>query len=180
MTKKNSTIRSLHPIDTGDDVFQSSGTFVWGSIFIAFMASLLPWRNWSDSPDILLVVLAFWCVHSARGVGLFAAFLLGLLMDVHDTSILGRHALHYLLVLYFVIGMRHHIVQFSVFAHFLSMLPVFVLAAIPSRVFEAWLAGVWAGWGWLWSGLITACLWFVVDLLFKFLSHSPKDEHKLE
>lgn len=176
---KDKPIRSLQPLDTGEDIFQPSSTFVWASIFITFMGSLLPWRNWSGSPDILLVVLAFWCVHSARGVGLLAAFILGVLMDVHDTNILGRHALYYVLVIYFVTMMRQHIVQFSVLAHFFSILPVFVVAAIPGRLFEAWLAGVWAGWGWLWSGFITSFLWFVVDILFKFFSHGHHDEHKL-
>lgn len=177
MTDKN--IRSLQPLDTGEDIFQPSSTFVWASIFITFMASLLPWRNWPGSPDILLVVLAFWCVHSAKGVGLLAAFVLGLLMDVHDTNVLGRHALYYVLVIYAVMMIRQHIVQFSVLAHFVSILPVFVVAAIPGRIFEAWLAGVWSGWGWLWSGFITSLLWFVVDILFKFFSHGHHDEQKL-
>lgn len=179
MSKKND-IRSLHPLDAGDEVFHPSTLFVWMSIFLVFVASLLPWRNWSGSPDILLVVLAFWCAHSAKGVGLLVALVLGILMDVHDTNIMGRHALYYVLVIYAVMAMRHHIIQFSVFAHFTSMLPVFVLAAIPGRIFEAWLAGVWAGWGWLWSGLITAFLWFVADILFKFFSHTPVDEDKLD
>jgi rod shape-determining protein MreD len=129
--------------------------------------------------DILLVVLAFWCVHSAKGVGLLAAFVLGLLMDVHDTNVLGRHALYYVLVIYAVMMIRQHIVQFSVLAHFVSILPVFVVAAIPGRIFEAWLAGVWSGWGGVWSGFITSLLWFVVDILFKFFSHGHHDEQKL-
>lgn len=177
MIDKN--IRSLQPLDTGEDIFQPSPTFVWASIFITFMATLLPWRNCPDFPDILLVVLAFWCVHSAKGVGLLEAFVLGLLMDVHDTNVLGRHALYYVLVIYAVIMIRQHIVQFSVLAHFVSILPVFVVAAIPGRIFEAWLAGVWSGWGGVWSGFITSLLWFVVDILFKFFSHGHHDEQKL-
>lgn len=179
-TSPKKQIRTLQPLDTGDDTFHAPTSFVWTTIIIVFVASLLPWRTWEESPDLLLVVLAFWCAHSARGVGLVAAFTFGLLMDVHDTNVLGRHALYYVLVLYAVISMRRHMVQFSVLTHFIFMLPFFVLAAIPGRIFEAWLAGVWAGWGWLWSGLFTACLWFGVDLLFKFFSRPPVDENHLD
>lgn len=177
MTDKN--IRSLQPLDMGDDIFQPSSSFVWVSIFITFMASLLPWRNWPGSPDILLVVLAFWCVYRAKGVGLLLAFVLGLLIDVHDTNVLGYHALYYVLVIYAVMMIRQQIVQFSVVVHFLSILPVFVVAAIPGHLFDVWLAGVWSGWDWLWSGFITSLLWFVVDILFKFFSHGHHDEQKL-
>ncbi|NEN76484.1 rod shape-determining protein MreD [Pelistega sp. NLN82] len=178
MSHKN--IKSLRPIDTGEDVFLPSTKLAWVSIFIVFLASLLPWRNWSAAPDVLLVVIAFWCMHSTKGVGLILAFVMGILMDVHDTSVLGRYALYYVLVIYSVMMMRRHMIQFSVLAHFTVMLPVFVLAAIPGRFFEAWLAGIWSGWGWLWSGVFTALLWFIVDLLFKFLSRPTVDSNGLE
>jgi len=68
------------------------GVFVWGTVLVAWLVSLLPWRLWQGAPDILLLIIAFWCVHEPRRVGLFTAFFFGLLMDVHDAGLLGEHA----------------------------------------------------------------------------------------
>lgn len=174
MVHKN--IQSLRPIDEGLVVFHPPPVFVWLTILMAWLLSLLPWRLWPESPDILLVMLALWCAYSVKGVGLTAAFIFGLLIDVHSTSMLGRHALYYVLVLYAVIVVRDHMMQFSVFSHFMAMLPIFVVAAIPVHLLEAWLEGVWVGWGWLWSSLFTALLWFLADATLKIFSRETLDD----
>ncbi|WP_245587034.1 rod shape-determining protein MreD [Pelistega indica] len=160
-SKQSKHIGNLRPIDSGDDTFYPPTALAWVSIFIVFLSSLLPWRDWPGSPDILLLVLAFWCFYNVKGVGLVTAFLFGIVMDVHDTNILGRHALYYILVLYAIILMRKHMSQFSVFAHFTAVLPVFVLAAIPSRLFESWLAGClgWLGLVMVWRDYCLALVY---------------------
>ena len=40
----------------------TSNRFLWGSILVVWMVSLLPWRAWSAAPDLLLLVIVFWCV----------------------------------------------------------------------------------------------------------------------
>src|SRR5690606_502934 len=74
--------------------------FVWGSIILVFLLSLLPWRLMDMAPDLLMLVLAFWAVHENRRVGMVSGFILGLLLDVHDGGPLGQHALTYVLVCY--------------------------------------------------------------------------------
>ena len=58
------------------------GVFVWASIILVWLVSLLPWRLWQGAPDVLILIIAFWCAHEPRRVGLFTAFTFGLLMDV--------------------------------------------------------------------------------------------------
>ena len=62
------------------------------------------WRCWSTCcrsgrtpwmPDLLALVLVFWSVHQPLRVGIGAAFVFGLLMDVHQAALLGQHALAY-------------------------------------------------------------------------------------
>ena len=48
--------------------------------------------------DVLAVVLVFWGVHQPRRMGMAPAFVLGLLMDVHQGALLGQHALAYSLL----------------------------------------------------------------------------------
>ena len=175
MSKK--PLKTLRPLDVTTESFMASKTYVWGTIIAVWLASLLPWRTWSGSPDILLLVLAFWCAYGAPGVGMVAAFVFGIFMDVHDTNILGRHALQYVLVMYAIMLVRKRMLQFGVFAHFLHVLPIFVIAAIQSRLFEAWIEGEWPGWGWMWSGVLTALLWLAADLILKLPTRPVDDDN---
>ena len=70
------------------------GVFVWATVLLVWLVSLLPWRLWQGAPDVLLLIIAFWCVHEPRRVGLFTAFFFGLLMDVHDAGPLGLSLIH--------------------------------------------------------------------------------------
>ena len=133
--------------------------FVWGSILLVWLASLLPWRLWQGAPDVLILIIAFWCVHEPRRVGLFTAFCFGLLMDVHDAGLLGEHALSYTLVAYGAVVLHRRLQRFDLWSQAMHMLPVFLIARLLTQVIHAWLAGKWPGWDWGVSVAITAALW---------------------
>lgn len=170
-----SSLASLQPIDTSPFHRPSNWFFVWGTLLVVWIVSLLPWRVWQPTPDILLLVLAFWCVHEPRRVGLLSAFVLGLLMDVHDSEFLGLHALGYILVAYGAIVLRRRLEHFNPLVQALHMLPVFVVAATIVSLSGSWLNGEWAGWDWLWSALITVALWPLADILL-FLPQRRLDD----
>ncbi|GAB1576384.1 rod shape-determining protein MreD [Bordetella petrii] len=138
------------------------GAFVWGSLLLVWLLSLLPWRVWSGAPDILALVLAFWCVHEPRRVGMVAAFVFGVLMDVHDASVLGGHALAYTLVAYGAVALHRRLQRFDLWSQAMHMLPVFFLARLVQQMVFAWLAGKWPGWDWTISVLLTAAIWPLV------------------
>lgn len=143
----------------------SSGRMIWGSIFFMWLISLLPWRLWPPAPDLLLLVILFWCLNEPRRVGMFTAFVLGLLMDVHDAGLLGGHALAYTLAAYGAVTLTRRLQRFNAVVQALHMLPVVVVAEAASHFIHAWLAGEWAGWQWVWSALLTVALWPLVDIL---------------
>ena len=135
---------------------------VWGSIFLAFLLSLLPWRASPWSPDLLILVLAFWVVHEGGRVGLVTAFLFGLLIDVHDAGPLGQHALTYVLVCYGAVVLRRRLLRFSLGRQALHMLPVFVLAKALSLALTSLLMGAWPGWWWITGVSLAGVLWVPV------------------
>ena len=51
-------------------------------------------------PDWVALVLCFWSVREFRKVGMGWAFLVGLIMDVADASLMGQHTLAYVLLVY--------------------------------------------------------------------------------
>ncbi len=167
---------SLRPLSAVNYTFNANPYYVWISIFLLWLASLLPWRNWDGAPDLLLVVLAFWGAHSAPGVGLVAAFVFGLLMDVHDTTVLGSHAITYVLTMYFVFKIRKIMLNFEVIGQMVYMLPIFLLVPLPEHILNAWIAGTWSGWGWMLGGFINVFLWLCADLILKLPWQLINDE----
>ena len=169
-------LSSLRPLRAVHYTFNANPYYVWISIFAAWMASLLPWRNWEGAPDLLLVILTFWAAHSAQGVGLVAAFIFGYLMDVHDTTILGSNAITYVLSMYFVFKIRKTMLNFEVLGQMVYMLPIFLFVPIPQHLLSAWFAGAWSGWGWMLGGFIKIILWLCVYLVLKLPWQLINDE----
>lgn len=146
-----------------DDILvPARGWFVWFTLIGFWLLSLLPWRAWPSSPDLLLLTLAFWAVHEPNRVGLLVAFVFGLLLDVHDTVLLGQHALAYVLVVYGAQALHRRLQRFDLLQQALHMLPFFVGAAFLSLALSAWLMGAWPGWSLLQGALFTGLLWPVL------------------
>lgn len=158
-------LSSLEPIDTTPFRRPSGWLFIWFTIVLVWLISLLPWRLWQPAPDLLLLVILFWCVNEPRRVGMTTAFVFGLLMDVHDAGLLGEQALTYVLAAYGVIVLSRRLQRFSALAQAVHILPIVVAAEAAARIIHAWLAGEWAGWAWLWSAVFTVALWPLADIL---------------
>src|SRR5260364_373261 len=79
---------------------------------IRFYSESAAVRQWPGAPDFVALVLLFWDIHQPRKVGIGIAFALGLLMDVHDASLLGEHALAYTLLSYGAIMIHRRVLWF--------------------------------------------------------------------
>lgn len=166
---------SLQPIDSSPFRPISSSWMVWGSIFLMWLLALLPWRLWPMAPDLLLMVLCFWTLHEPRRVNMLVGFFLGLLLDVHGGALLGEHALSYVLAIYGVGLLGRRLLMFNPFVQLIHLFPIWLIAMAISRFAHAWFTGEWAGWSWLWSVVLMAALWPVVDFLL-LLPHRRLDD----
>ncbi|THT99362.1 rod shape-determining protein MreD [Lampropedia puyangensis] len=95
----------------------------------------LPWR-----PDVLLVVIAFWALYQPQRMGITVAFLLGLAMDVHAASLLGQHALAYIVAVYWIQGARNRLLWYpsSIQQAILLLVPFAIAAAL--QALTGWLS----------------------------------------
>jgi rod shape-determining protein MreD len=140
---------------------------VWGPVLLVWLISLLPWRLWGPSPDILLLVIAFWCVHEPRRIGMVTAFVFGLLMDVHDGGVLGGDALSYTMVAYGATLLHRRLQRFDLWSQAIHMVPIFFAARLVTILIKTWIAGKWPGWDWAVGTAITVAMWpFVGWLLY--------------
>jgi len=133
--------------------------FIALTFVLAFLWNLMPWGTTLWIPDMVALVLVFWNIHQPRKVGMGVAFLLGLLMDVHDARLLGEHALAYTLLAYFAITIHRRVLWFSVYTQALHVMPLlFITHAVPVVIRLAMGAPL-PGWQLLVAPLIEAVLW---------------------
>ena len=143
--------------------------FIWGSLLAALLFNMLQhmglWPRAAWAPDVLAVVLLFWCVHQPLRVGVGAAFVLGLLLDVHQAALLGQNALAYTLLSFLAIAMHRRLLWFTVPSQALQVAPLFA-AAHATELFTRMVAGgSFPGWTLLLAPLIEALLWPVVSVV---------------
>lgn len=139
--------------------------FLWLSLLAALAVNLLPLGRHPAAPDVLAVVLVFWNVHQARRVGVGAAFVFGLLMDVHTGAILGQHALAYTLLGYFATAIHRRLVWFTLPLQALQILPLFIVAHLVSFAVRMIVGGMLPGWPALLAPVFESLLWPLVTVL---------------
>ncbi|MFT3818360.1 MAG: rod shape-determining protein MreD [Rubrivivax sp.] len=139
--------------------------FIGFTLLVALAVNLLPAGRHPAQPDLLAVVLVFWNVHQPRRVGVGAAFLFGLLMDVHQGSLLGQHALAYTLLSYVAISIHRRLTWFGLAEQALQILPVFAAAHLVALLVRMIAGDMFPGWGLLLAPLFESLLWPLATLL---------------
>lgn len=139
--------------------------FIWLSLLGAFALNLLPWGPTSWAPDFLALALVFWNIRQPRRVGMGAAFVFGLLMDVHDGALFGEHALAYTLLAYGAISLHRRVLWFPVLAQSLHVLALLLVAQCVSLAVRLWVGGVFPGWEYFLSSAVGAAIWPLITWL---------------
>jgi rod shape-determining protein MreD len=143
----------------------ADNAFISLTIAIAFLLNVMPWGSARWVPDFLALVLFFWNVRQPRKVGMGVAFLFGLVMDVHQASLLGEHALGYSLLSYGAFALQRRLPWFDVGGQLLHVLPLFVAAQLATVLVRMALGGAFPGWSMFVAPAISGLLWPVADLL---------------
>ena len=136
--------------------------FIVMSLMGAFLLNLLPWGSWAGVPDFVALVLIFWSIHQPRKVGIGVAFFMGLLMDVHDASLLGENALLYTLLSYLAIMIHRRVLWFPVRTQALHILPILLITQAVQLLIRFLVTGKSPGLMFFVASLVSVALWPVV------------------
>ena len=98
---------------------------------VALLFNLLPWRDVVGLPDMVALVLTFWCVHEPRRTGIGIAWLMGLLMDAGNGALLGQHAFAYAVLAFAAISLHRRILWFSLWRQAAHVLVLSREAILP-------------------------------------------------
>ena len=139
--------------------------FIWVSLLAALLLDMLPLGRVPWMPDFLALVLVFWNVHQPLRVGIGMAFVFGLGIDVHQSALLGQHALSYTTLSFFASLIHRRLLFFTVPSQALQMLPLFALAHGVELVIRLLAGGTFPGWVVLLAPVAESLLWPVVSIL---------------
>ena len=146
---------------------------ILASLALALLLDFLPWNNVALVPDFVALVLAFWCVRQPRLVGLGAAWLMGLLIDVGNGVLLGQHALAYSLLGFAAIALSRRILWFPLWSQALHVAALLLVAQGVSALVRLAVGAEFPGWSIAVGPLIGAVLWPVVSLLLLLPQRLP-------
>ncbi len=143
--------------------------FIWGTLLAAFVLHMLQnmgfWGRAAWVPDLLALVLVFWSVHQPLRVGIGAAFVFGLCLDVHQSGLLGANALAYTVLSFFAITIHRRLLWFTVPSQALQVLPLFVASQWIGLGAKMLAGGSFPGWTILLAPVLQAALWPAVSVL---------------
>ena len=133
--------------------------FMWASLLAALLVNMLPLGRLPWRPDLLALVIVFWGVHQPARIGIGAAFVLGLCMDVQQAAMLGQHALAYSALAFLATMIHRRLLWYPVLSQALQVLPLFALAHLLQLGVRLLGGGIFPGWGVMLPPLIEAALW---------------------
>ena len=154
--------------------------FIWASLIVALLFNMLPLGRVPWMPDLLALVLVFWNVHQPLRVGIGIAFMFGLAMDVHQTTLLGQHAFSYTALSFFAAMIQRRLLWFKVPLQAVQLLPLFVAVHGVELILGLLGGGIFPGWILLVAPLLEALLWPVASvlLLVPQLRTPDRDENR--
>ena len=143
--------------------------FIWGSLIAAMLLNMLSnmglWGRAAWTPDLLAVVLVFWTVHQPLRVGIGAAFVFGLLVDVHQGGLLGQHAMAYTVLSFFAITIHRRLLWFTVPSQAAQVFPLFATAHGVELILRMLGGGAFPGIEMVLAPVLEAILWPVASVV---------------
>jgi rod shape-determining protein MreD len=128
------------------------------TFIVAIALDMLPWGKWL-LPNFVALILVFWNVFQPRRVGVALAWLLGIITDVHQGSLLGQHALAYSILSYGAIALHRRLLWYSLKGQALQLFPLFFLANLSVMLVSLFFSGITPSWTYLVAPMLTAACW---------------------
>lgn len=129
------------------------------SLLLALMLTIVPLPEWGQRlrPEWVVMVLVYWSMALPRRVGVGIGWLLGLLVDVLQGTLLGQNALGCAIAAYLAIRFHQRIRVHPLWQQAVSV----ALIVFPYMLVNLWVQGIVGrapGSWWYWAPLFTSAL----------------------
>lgn len=149
--------------------------FIVFSLLAGFLLNMLPAQGFIQwiRPDFVAMILLYWCIHQPLRVGIGAAWILGIMMDVADATLFGEHALAYSLMGYLALILRRRVSMLEIDHQFTHVTLLLIIMQIIVMLTGLALKNVFEGWAYFLGSLVAGVLWPFLTYLLK-LPQRPK------
>lgn len=163
-------------IRLGVTVVESRGggvVFIVTTLFIGMVLAVMPIPHQLPEemgylrPDWVALVLVYWIIALPQRVGMISAWIVGVIVDVLTGSLLGQHALSYVVLAYVALNLYQRLRMFTVWQQSLILFAFMGLNQLINLWIEN-LAGLssWNMW-YLLPALSGALLWPWIFMLLR-------------
>ncbi len=143
--------------------------FILGSLLAALGLNMVlnmgPSGRAAWTPDFLALVLVFWTIHQPLRVGIGFAFVFGIFVDVHQSALLGQHALSYTVLSFLAIAIHRRLLWFNVPSQAFQVFPLFAAAHAIELSVRLLAGGAFPGFLILLSPVFESLLWPVMSVI---------------
>ena len=149
--------------------------FILISQLVALVLNFLPTSAWPWMPDWVALVIVFWSIREPHRVGMGSGFIFGLAMDVADSSLMGQHALAYVLASYLAGLLSRRILWFPLAQQALQILPLLLIVQLVQFVVRAMPGVEFPGLIYFLGPLVGALLWLPLTFILLLPQYQPVD-----
>lgn len=166
----------MHPTNRSNRILQPVRPwFIYLSLIVALVFTYVPTGRFPGVPDVIALVLTFWCIREPRHVGMTMAFILGLLVDIGQGAAMGQHALAYVVLAYLAGALSRRMLWFPYMQQALHVLPLLLVAQVIMVVVRVMAGAEFPGWTYFISSLTGALLWGPLGFLLLLPQYQPVD-----
>lgn len=151
----------------------ASGWFIYLSLLIALTLNLIPFGRLPGIPDWFALTLAFWCLHQPLKVGMGAGFVFGLAMDVANGSVMGQHALAYVLLAFAAGSLSKRVLWFPLAQQALHVLPLLLGTQLVMLALRMATGAEFPGITYFLASGVATLLWHPLSYLLLLPQYQP-------
>jgi len=145
------------------------------TVTLALLFNLLPWKDIVGLPDLLALVIAFWCVHEPRKMGIGFAWTLGLLMDAGNGALMGQHAFAYAILAFGAIALHRRILWFPPWQQAAHVLVLLLASQLLMLLVRMAAGGAYPGALYFAGSVVAAALWPLADYVLLLPQRRRRD-----
>ena len=151
--------------------------FIALTLVLAALLNVVPWSGWAMwvRPDLVALVVLYWCIWQPRRIGFATALLLGLLMDVADGALFGQHALAYSILAYAGIVLHRRVRMFTLTPQVVHVIPLLLLNDVIVLAIRGLAGADFPGYRYFIGSFVGGALWPLISVLLK-LPQRPRSD----
>lgn len=149
-------------------------SFMVFTTLFAMLFNVLPWPDVTLLPDLLALVLTFWCIHQPRKMGIGAAWALGLMMDAANGALLGQHAFAYSVLAFAAVQLNRRVLWFGLGPQALHVLLLLLGTQLLMLGVRLAAGGAFPGFPWFAGSAIGALLWPIATFVLLAPQRQPE------